>query len=194
MPRRRESAGTWLVGHVRQCHSREWPSGPHLSVALTGRMNRPKRWNSTRLGPAPVTHRQRKGGARNLNGPRRWRKLGWTPRAGHAMARSERHSRAGADIRRNTSSPALRRRAHATHLSRQTRPPPGRAVSRNVADRRVTRAKKAPRAHWVLGSGDPSTQSVKPQHDRETGAAQSDIWAKQSAFSRVRFVFSTTTE
>ncbi len=28
MSRRRESAGAWLVGHVRQCNSREWPSGP----------------------------------------------------------------------------------------------------------------------------------------------------------------------
>lgn len=28
MPRRRESAGTWLVRHVRQCHSRDWPSCP----------------------------------------------------------------------------------------------------------------------------------------------------------------------
>lgn len=59
-----------------------------------------------------------------------------------------------------------RRRTHARLIGRQTRPPPGRAVSRNVADRRVTRAKKAPRAHWVLGSGDPSTQSVKPLNTR----------------------------
>lgn len=59
-----------------------------------------------------------------------------------------------------------RRGTHARLIGRQTRPPPGRAVSRNVADRRVTRAKKAPRAHWVLGSGDPSTQSVKPLNTR----------------------------
>jgi len=58
------------------------------------------------------------------------------------------------------------RRTHARLIGRQTRPLPGRAVSRNVADRRVTRAKKAPRAHWVLGSGDPSTQSVKPLNIR----------------------------
>lgn len=78
-----------------------------------------------------------------------------------------------------------RRRTHARLIGRQTRPPPGRAVSRSVADRRVTRARKAPRAHWVLGSGDPSTQSVKPQHDRETGAAQS-VSGQTKGFSASR--------
>ena len=51
-----------------------------------------------------------------------------------------------------------RRRTHARLIGRQTRPPPGRAVSRSVADRRVTRAKAAHRARTgYFGSGDPLT-------------------------------------
>lgn len=75
-----------------------------------------------------------------------------------------------------------RRRTHARLIGRQTRPPPGRAVSR-TCERRVT-GHGASR-HRVLGSGDPSTQSVKPQHDRETGAAQS-VSGQTKGFSASR--------
>ena len=37
MPRRRESAGTWLVRHVRQCHSRDWPSCPPFKAFTPSR-------------------------------------------------------------------------------------------------------------------------------------------------------------